>query len=44
VEHVAVPDSFIPHGSVDKLREIFGMDAFSVAERVKAYRDRQENR
>ena len=40
IEHVAVPDSFVPHGSVKQLREILGMDAASVAGRVRAYRKR----
>ena len=44
IEHVAVPDSFITHGSVDQLRKLLGMDAESVAGRVRAYRGRQEKK
>lgn len=44
IEHVAVPDSFIPHGSVEQLKKLLGMDAQSVADRVRAYRKTQENK
>lgn len=44
IEHVAVPDSFITHGSVEQLRKLLGMDAESVAGRVRAYRGRQEKK
>ena len=44
IEHVAVPDSFITHGSVDQLRKLLGMYAESVAGRVRAYRGRQEKK
>ena len=34
---VAIPDEFVTHGSVDKLREMLGIDAQSVADRIVEY-------
>ena len=35
IVRVALPDEFIPHGSVDELVELYGLDAASVVWRVK---------
>lgn len=32
--HVAIPDEYVEHGSVDKLREMLGLDASSIADRI----------
>ncbi|MBQ7430169.1 MAG: 1-deoxy-D-xylulose-5-phosphate synthase [Butyrivibrio sp.] len=34
---VAIPDEFVTHGNVDKLREMLGIDAVSVADRIVRY-------
>ena len=34
---VAIPDEFVTHGKVDKLRSMLGIDAESVADRIKNY-------
>jgi 1-deoxy-D-xylulose-5-phosphate synthase len=31
---VSIPDQFVEHGSVDRLRELLKIDAVSVAERI----------
>ena len=32
--HVAIPDAYVEHGSVDKLKEMLGLDATSIADRI----------
>ena len=32
---IALPDAFIPHGSVEELRKEYGLDAASIAESIK---------
>ena len=39
---VSVPDQFVEHGSVGKLYEMLGLDAASVAERIKCACEEQE--
>ena len=34
---VSIPDEFVTHGNVDKLREMLGIDAQSVADRIVDY-------
>ncbi len=34
VMHVAVPDTYVEHGSVDILKKMIGIDAASVTERI----------
>ena len=34
VLRIAIPDKFVTHGSVDKLRMALGIDAQSVADRI----------
>ena len=39
---VSVPDQFVEHGSVGELDELLGLDAASVAERIKCACEEQE--
>ena len=39
---VSVPDQFVEHGSVGELYEMLGLDAASVAERIKCACEEQE--
>ena len=34
VMHVAIPDTYVEHGSVDKLKEMIGIDAASISKRI----------
>jgi 1-deoxy-D-xylulose-5-phosphate synthase len=34
VLQIAIPDKFVTHGSVDKLRKELGIDAQSIADRI----------
>ncbi|MCR4904294.1 MAG: 1-deoxy-D-xylulose-5-phosphate synthase [Butyrivibrio sp.] len=34
---IAIPDQFVTHGSVDKLRSMLGIDAVSVADKISDY-------
>ena len=42
VHNIAIPDTFVEHGSVAKLRESLGLDAESIAHTVADYWNTQE--
>jgi len=39
VMHVSLPDEYVEHGSVDKLKEMLGLDPQSIADRILASLD-----
>ncbi len=43
IMHVGIEDRFVPHGSVDQLRKMLGIDPQSVAERTAAFLENAED-